>query len=99
MTRSSHPDRIHAAQRAGVIARLTQNERVNEIEAERLVARWEREAERSGRQRGSMRYWEEGWAWIEAQRRPQADEQADEQAAADKTDMSAVGDDGQVFGG
>jgi hypothetical protein len=95
MTRSRNPDRIYAAQRAGVIARLTRNERVNETEAERLVELWEAEAERTGRERSSMRYWDEAWAWIEAQRNPPAGENE----PADKTDMSAVGDDGQVFGG
>jgi len=89
MTRSRNPDRIYAAQRAGVIARLTRNERVGEPDAERLVAAWEHEAELAGRQRGSMAYWDDAWAWIEAHRKP----------AVDKTDMSAVGDDGQVFGG
>jgi hypothetical protein len=95
MTRSRNPDRIYAAQRAGVIARLIRNERVAETEAERLVALWEGEADKTGRPRGSVRYWDDAWPWIEAKRRPPADEDA----PADKTDMSAVGDDGQVFGG
>lgn len=95
MTRSRNADRIFAAQRAGVIARLIRNERVGETEAEGLVALWEREAEETGRLRGSVRYWDDAWAWITAKREPQADEDA----PADKTDMSAVGDDGQVFGG
>lgn len=89
MTRSRNPERIYAAQRAGVVARLARNERVSEPEAERLVAAWEHEAELAGCQRGSIGYWDDAWAWIEAQRKP----------SADKTDMSAVGDDGQVFGG
>lgn len=95
MTRSRNPDRIYAAQRAGVIARLIRSERVGETEAERLVALWEREAEETGRLRGSLRYWDDAWVWITAKRKPQGDEDA----PADKTDMSAVGDDGQVFGG
>jgi hypothetical protein len=95
MTRSSQSGRIYAAQRAGMLGRLTRNERVGEREAERLIALWEREAERIGRQRGSTHYWDDGWAWIDAQRRRPADA-ADR---ADKTDMNAVGDDGQVFGG
>jgi hypothetical protein len=94
MTRSQHPDRIYAAQRAGVLGRLTGNERLSEREAERLITLWEREAERNARERGSTRYWDEAWTWIEAQRRPPTDA-----AEPDKTDMGAVGDDGQVFGG
>ena len=89
MTRRGNGERIYAAQRAGVLARLTRNERVNEREAEQLVAHWEWQAEATGRRRGSLRYWDDGWAWIQEHRT----------LKADKTDMSAVGDDGQVFGG
>ena len=90
MTRRGDPDRTYQAQRAGVLARLTQNERVEELDAEHWIARWEREAEATGRARGSSRYWDDGWDWIASQR-------ADPNVP--KTDMSAEGDDGQVFGG
>ena len=95
MTRSRHPDRIYAAQRAGVIARLTRSERVSETEAERLVSGWEHDAERADRQHDSIGYWDDAWRWIEEQRK----RRVDDGELADKTDMSAVGDDGQVFGG
>lgn len=36
MTRRGDPERIYQAQRAGVFARLTQNERVDELDAEHL---------------------------------------------------------------
>jgi hypothetical protein len=89
MTRSRNPSRIYAAQRAGVLARLIRNERVGELEADRLIALWERSADEAGRDRGSNTYWDDAWTWIDEERR----------RPADKTDMSAVGDDGQVFGG
>ncbi|HEX5148007.1 MAG TPA: hypothetical protein VFW02_02920 [Candidatus Limnocylindrales bacterium] len=85
-----NPDLIYHAQRAGVAARLTRNEGVDPQEAERWIGRWEREAAGVGRARGSECYWDDAWRWIADQRRA---------PEADKTDMSAVGDDGQVFGG
>jgi len=89
VTRSRNQTRIYSAQRAGMLARLIRNERVGELEAERLIAVWEQAAAEAGRDRASNAYWDDAWTWIEAQRRK----------PADKTDMSAAGDDGQVFGG
>jgi hypothetical protein len=60
MTRRGDPGRIYQAQRAGVLMRLTRSERVSELEAEHLIARWEREAEATDRKRGSPGYWEDG---------------------------------------
>ena len=83
-------ERIYEAQRAGIFARLTTQEQVNELEAEHLIAQWEREAEAAGRTKGSPRYWDDAWTWVEDQRKP---------LTIDKKDMSAEGDDGQVYGG
>jgi hypothetical protein len=49
MTRRGDPQKIYEAQRTGIFARLTQNERVDELDAEHWITRWEREAEASGR--------------------------------------------------
>ena len=38
------------------LARLVQNERVNELDAEHWISQWEREAEASGRERDEH-YW------------------------------------------
>jgi hypothetical protein len=88
--RRGDPDRIYQAQRAGVFMRLTRNERVNELEAEQLIARWEREAEAIGRSPGSVDYWDDAWRWIEDQRHPQN---------VVKPDMGVESEDGQVFVG
>ncbi len=68
MPRRGDPERIYHAQRAGIFARLTQNERVNELDAEHWISRWEREAEATGRERGSQGFWDDGWNWIAAHR-------------------------------
>lgn len=90
MARHQDTERIYQAQRVGVFARLTTQEQVNELEAEHLIAQWEHEAEAAGRAKGSPRYWDDAWTWIEDKRKP---------PTIDKTDMSAEGDDGQVYGG
>ncbi len=68
MTRRGDPERIYQAQRAGIFARLVQNERVDELDAEHWIARWEREAEATGRKRGSPGYWDDGWRWAAGER-------------------------------
>jgi hypothetical protein len=90
MTRGADPEGIYQSQRAGVIRRLVDSGRVDEVDAERWVSRWEAEASDIGPARGSQESWDFAWQWIE-----------DEREASDppKTDMSAVGDGGQVFGG
>jgi len=90
VTRRGDPELIYRAQRAGIFRRLMDQERVNELQAEHLIARWEREAEAIGRPRSAGSYWDDAWHWIEDQRKP---------PTTDKRDMSAEGDDGQVFGG
>jgi hypothetical protein len=39
------PERIYQAQRAGIFGRLTKNGRVDELDAEHWISRWERHAE------------------------------------------------------
>jgi hypothetical protein len=84
--RRGDPERIYQAQRAGIFARLTQSERVDELDAEQWISRWERHAELEGLSRELIGFWAAGWDWIAEQRAP-------------KRDMSAEGDDGQVYGG
>jgi hypothetical protein len=90
MPRRDDPELIYRTQRAGLLERLRDAERLDELDAEWWIARWEREAEALGRSRGSVSYWDDAWRWIQDQRQP---------PEVDKRDMSAEGDDGQVHGG
>ena len=67
MTRPN-PERIYQAQRVGIFRRLVDAERVNELDAEHWIARWEREAEASSRARDEH-YWDDAWEWIAENRR------------------------------
>jgi hypothetical protein len=67
MTRRGDPERIYEAQRAGIFRRLVDAERVNELDAEHWISRWEREADESGRGRDDH-YWSDAWEWIAEQR-------------------------------
>lgn len=93
MSRRRDPERIYEAQRAGIFARLTQKERLDELDAEHWISRWEREAESQGLARTTVGFWSTGWGWITEQRG------SGRRNDDTKTDMSAEGDDGQVYGG
>jgi hypothetical protein len=83
--RRDDPERIYQAQRAGIFARLTQGERVSQLEAEEWISRWVSHAEAEGIAHGNA-FWDAAWDWI-----------AEERAL--KRDMGAEADDGQVYGG
>jgi hypothetical protein len=68
VSRRDDPGRIYQAHRAGLFRLLVDTERVNELDAEHLLARWEHDAEATGRPRDSVRYWVDAWQWIEDQR-------------------------------
>jgi hypothetical protein len=89
--RRGDPHRIYAAHRYGLFRRLVDAERIDALEAEHLIARWEREAEIIGTDRTDRHYWATAWDWITEQRKPREDPPS--------TDMDAEGDDGQVYGG
>jgi hypothetical protein len=69
VTRRRDPERIYQAQRAGIFARLTQNERVDELDAEHWISRWERQAEAEGIEPRGHAFWDAGWQWIAENRR------------------------------
>jgi hypothetical protein len=92
MSRRADPERIYQAQRAGTFRRLVLEGRLDELDAEHWVSAWEREAPAIDMARGSDGYWADGWVWIKQQRSGPQDDQT-------KRDMSADGDDGQVYGG
>jgi hypothetical protein len=48
-------------QRAGIFARLVSAERLNELDAEHWIARWEREAEAHGLARTTSGFWATAW--------------------------------------
>ena len=50
MPRRGDPERIYEAQRAGIFMRLVSYERLDGFDAEHWIARWEREAQATGRQ-------------------------------------------------
>ena len=87
MPRRGAAARIYAAQRAGIFNRLRDAERMDELDAEHWIARWERHVAEAELVLDGGVFWDEAWRWIEAQRHPT------------KTDMGAEGDDGQAFGG
>ncbi len=61
MARRSTPDRLHAAREAGFRRYL--EDAVGSGQAERLIARWQDEAERQGLSRDEH-YWDRGHAWL-----------------------------------
>jgi hypothetical protein len=68
LSRRGDPERIYQAQRAGIFRRLVDAERLDELDAEHWIARWERETEANGPGRGTTGYWDEAWRWIVSQR-------------------------------
>jgi hypothetical protein len=76
MTRRGDPEKIYQAQRSGIFRRLVDAERLDRLDAEHWIARWEREAEATGREGGSTGFWDDGWRWkacVRASERGQAD--------------------------
>lgn len=67
--RRGDPERIYQAHRTGIFARLTQNERLDELDAEHWLSRWEREAQAQGTARTTVGFWASAWEWIAEQRR------------------------------
>ena len=64
MPRRGDPAKIYAVRRAGIFVRLVSYAKLDRLDAEHWIARWEREAEATGRERGSTGYWDAGWEWI-----------------------------------
>ena len=66
--RRGDPERIYQAQRAGIFARLTQSERLDELDAEHWISRWERHAEAQGLDPTRTGRWTAAWEWIAEKR-------------------------------
>jgi hypothetical protein len=62
--RRRDPQRIYAAQRAGLRARIVQQWRQSEAKADELLDRWEVEASTRGLDRGDVQYWDQAAEWI-----------------------------------
>ena len=86
---SAH-DSAYQRQRARFLRHLVDDGRCDKARAETMISRWEGEASRLHRRRGSTSYWKDAWLWISG-------ESATGQGAT-KRDMSAAAD-GQVYGG
>ena len=86
----SDADVAYRHQRARFLRHLVDDGRCDRATADRMISRWEREAGRNHRSRGSSSYWKDAWLWIAEDRAATG--------AATKHDMGAAAD-GQVYGG
>ena len=68
MPRRRDPELIYRAQRAGVFNRLRDTERLDELDAEHWIARWERHVAEAELVLDGGAFWDEAWRWIEAER-------------------------------
>jgi hypothetical protein len=68
MTPRTDPDAIYRARRAADFSRLTAPGVIDELDAERALTRWEREAERLGLDRPEAGFWTAGEIRILEQR-------------------------------
>jgi hypothetical protein len=59
-----NPERVYQIERAQLFNRLVDEQRVNLLDAERWLRRWEAKAEEIGRPRASLGFWDEGRRWI-----------------------------------
>ncbi len=67
--RKPDPERIYQARRAAHFRRLADVHRLDELDAEHWLAKWEREAEARGLDRHSGTFWQYAERWIAEQRR------------------------------
>jgi hypothetical protein len=66
-------DRLHTARRTGFLERLVSQDRIPRERAERLVAEWEREAERRSLDPVGAEYWRDAELWVRGRmKRPPA---------------------------
>jgi hypothetical protein len=67
--RRADPERIYLARRAATFNRMVTAERMDPLDAEHWIARWEREAESLGIDRLTEQFWQDGDRWIAEIRR------------------------------
>jgi hypothetical protein len=68
MTRRPNPENVYLARRAARFRRLVAEQHVDELDAEHLLAAWEREAASRGIDRHAQTFWAEGERWIRERR-------------------------------
>lgn len=68
MTRRPDPEWIYQARRSATFRRIVDVDHLDELDAEHLIARWERAAESQGLERLSAEFWDAGARWIRDQR-------------------------------
>jgi hypothetical protein len=66
--RKPNPEAIYQARRAAHFRRLASVHRLDELDAEHWLTRWEREAETRGLDRHSDAWWQDSEQWIAEQR-------------------------------
>lgn len=64
MTRRADPERIYEARRAALFRNLSAAGKVNELDAEHLIAAWERSPEAALMERLTPEFWEAAQLWI-----------------------------------
>jgi hypothetical protein len=68
VTRRADPERIYAARRAATFHRLVDADRLDELDAEHWIARWERHAAELELARFEPAFWENAAGWIRLER-------------------------------
>jgi hypothetical protein len=68
LTGQGEIERIHEAHRAGALRRLVDKSRLDGLDAEHRIARWERQSEIIGTDRTSNTFWDRALLWIAGQR-------------------------------
>jgi hypothetical protein len=69
--RKPDPKRIYQARRSAIFHRLMDEQRLDELDAERWIAAWEREAEARALDRRTDAFWQDSARWITEQWRKQ----------------------------
>jgi len=67
--RKPDPETIYHARRSATFRRLVDEQRLDELDAEHWIARWEREAEMRSLDRHFGTFWQDAEQWIAEQRR------------------------------
>jgi hypothetical protein len=85
------PKLVQGAERADEFGRLVDQDGLDELEAERWLASWERHADRVGLERLARSFWENGAIWIRWQRSLEAEAEAEPEPEAVREPASDPG--------
>lgn len=68
MTRRAYPERIYQARRSALFRNLSATGAIDELDAEHLIAAWERSPDAEALDRFTPEFWEAAARWIAATR-------------------------------